>query len=52
MLSQLFKHSLAHMYNYVMQMWEVFLRGVISDSTVGNYDVQKSSKAFTTHIQV
>lgn len=25
MLSQLFKHSLAHMYNYVMQMWEVFL---------------------------
>lgn len=32
-----------------MQMWEVFLRGVMSGSSVGNYPVRESSKAFTTH---
>lgn len=33
-MSQLLKHSLAHIYNSVMQMWEVFLRGVMSGSSV------------------
>lgn len=51
-LSQLLKQSLAHIYNSVMQMWEVFLRGVMSGSNVGRYPVRKSSKDFTTHIRL
>lgn len=48
MLSQLLKHSLAHIYNSVMQMWEVFLHGVMSGSSVAII-LLESSKAFTTH---